>query len=148
MLWGGSGIRWAGRWRLCSWRWPVSLCRPSFVLSALDGAGASVSAGDRISMTLADITGLGPLYLVFILIGFLIAFLAGALVVRFTPLPRTLVYAAAGAVCIFVMLLLMREVFFGVPVISGARSLAGEISQAVCGAAAGAFFAWTTNRQG
>lgn len=124
------------------------IVQTQFVLSALNGAGASVSAGDRLSMTLADIAGLGPLYLVFILIGFLIAFLAGALVVRFTPLPRTLVYAAAGAVCMFVMLTLMREVFFGVPVISGARSMAGEISQAVCGAAAGAFYAWTTSRQG
>lgn len=119
-----------------------------FVLSALGAAGAEVSLGDRLSMTLADIAGLAPLYLVFIVIGFVIAFLAGALVVRFTPLPRGLVYGVAGAVCMFVMLALMREVFFGVPVIAGARSLTGEISQAVCGALAGAFFAWTTSRQG
>lgn len=124
------------------------IVQTQFVLSGLAAAGAEIAAGDRISMTIADIAGLGPLYLVFILIGFLIAFLAGALVVRFTPLPRTLVYAVAGAVCMFVMLALMREVFFGVPVISGARSLAGEISQAVCGACAGAFYAWTTHRQG
>ena len=123
------------------------IVQTQFVLAALSEAGAGITAQDRISMTLADIAGLGPLYLVFILIGFLIAFLAGALVVRFTPLPRTLVYAVAGAVCMFVMLTLMREVFFGVPVISGARSLAGEISQAVCGAAAGNFFAWLTSRQ-
>lgn len=124
------------------------IVQTQFVLAALSAAGADIAAGDRISMTLADIAGLGPLYLVFILIGFLIAFLAGALVVRFTPLPRTLVYAVAGAVCMFVMLSLMREVFFGVPVISGARTLAGEISQAVCGAVAGALFAWITRRHG
>lgn len=124
------------------------IVQTQFVLSALARAGVQISTGDRISMTLADIAGLGPLYLVFILIGFLIAFLAGALVVRFAPLPRTLVYAAAGAVCMFVMLMLMREVFFGVPVIAGARSLAGEISQAVCGALAGVFYARITNRQG
>ncbi|AZU05067.1 hypothetical protein X907_2555 [Glycocaulis alkaliphilus] len=124
------------------------IVQTQFVLSALAGAGAQISAADRLSMTLADMAGLGPLYLVFILIGFLIAFLAGALVVRFTPVPRTAVYAVAGAVCMFVMLMLMREVFFGVPVIAGARSLAGEISQAVCGALAGVFYAWMTSRQG
>lgn len=123
------------------------IVQTQFVLAALSGAGATISTGDRLSMTLADMAGLGPLYLVFILIGFLIAFSAGALVVRLTPLPRTLVYAVAGAVCMFVMLTLLREVFFGVPVIAGTRSLAGEISQAVCGALAGVFFAWTTNRQ-
>lgn len=124
------------------------IVQTQFVLSALAGAGAQVSPGDRLSMTLADIAGLGPLYLVFIVIGFVIAFLAGALVVRFTPLPRALVYGAAGAVCMFVMLALMREVFFGVPVIAGARSLAGELSQAICGALAGVFYAWVTHRQG
>ncbi|MFC4725340.1 hypothetical protein AB6B38_09360 [Glycocaulis abyssi] len=124
------------------------IVQTQFVLAALSGAGADVSAADRLSMTLADIAGLGPLYLVFILIGFVIAFAASALVLRLAPLPRTLVYAVAGSVCMFVMLTLMREVFFGVPVIAGARSLTGEISQAVCGALAGVFYAWMTNRQG
>lgn len=123
------------------------IVQTQFVLAALSAAGAEISAGDRLSMTVSDVAGLGPLYLVFILIGFAIAFGAGALLLRFAPLPRTIVYAVAGAVCMIVMLMLMREVFFGVPVIAGARSLAGEISQAVCGAAAGAFFAWTTSRQ-
>jgi hypothetical protein len=124
------------------------LVQTQFVLAGLADAGASISLGNRLSMTLADIAGLAPLYGVFILIGFAIAFLAGALAVRFTPVPRTLVYAVAGAVCMFVMLALMREVFFGVPVIAGARSLAGEVSQGVCGALAGIFYAWSTHRQG
>ncbi|MGP1274487.1 MAG: hypothetical protein ACQRW7_03600 [Caulobacterales bacterium] len=124
------------------------IVQTQFVLSGLASAGAEISTGARISMTLADMAGLGPLYLVFILIGFIIAFLAAALVVRITPLPRTIVYGVAGAVCMFVMLALMREVFFGVPVIAGARSLAGEVSQAICGAAAGVFYAWVTHRKG
>jgi hypothetical protein len=120
------------------------IVQTQFVLSALKTTGAPVEAGDRIAMTGADLIGLGPLYAALIAIGFLIAFLAAGLVLRVIALPRVLVFAAAGAVCIAVMLVLMREVFFGVPVIAGARTLAGQAGQAACGALAGAAFALLT----
>ncbi len=115
-----------------------------FVISALKTAGAPTGMGDRIAMTGADLIGLGPLYGALIAIGFLIAFLAAALLLRVVALPRAVVFAVAGAVCIAVMLVLMREVFFGVPVIAGARTLAGQAAQAACGASAGAVFAMLT----
>ncbi len=117
------------------------IVQTQFVLGALAGVGAEIGIGDRLAMTRDDLMGLGPLYAIFILIGFLIAFSASALLLRFVKLPRAIVYAVAGAVCMFVMLALMREVFFGVPVIAGARSLAGELAQALCGALSGLVFA-------
>jgi hypothetical protein len=120
------------------------IVQTQFVISALTATGAPVALNDRLAMTGADLIGLGPLYGALIAIGFLIAFLAAALVMRVVALPRALVFAAAGAVCIAVMLVLMREVFFGVPVIAGARTLAGQAGQAACGALAGAVFAGLT----
>lgn len=122
------------------------IVQTQFVLSALKDIGAPVGVGDRIAMTGADLIGLGPLYAALIAIGFVIAFPAAALALRVAALPRTLVFAAAGAVCVGAMLVLMREVFFGVPLIAGARTLAGQSGQAVCGALAGAAFALMTRR--
>lgn len=123
------------------------IIQTQFVLAALSDAGAVIGMTDRLTMTRDDLMGFGPLYAVFILIGFGIAFSASALLLRFVKLPRAIVYAVAGAVCMFVMLALMREVFFGVPVIAGARSLAGELAQTVCGAAAGWLYAALTARK-
>ncbi|MCC5982285.1 MAG: hypothetical protein JJU26_11270 [Oceanicaulis sp.] len=123
------------------------IIQTQFVLGALSDAGAVIGMADRLAMTRDDLMGFGPLYAVFILIGFLVAFSVSALLLRFVKLPRTIVYAVAGAVCMFVMLMLMREVFFGVPVIAGARSLAGELAQTVCGAAAGWLYAALTARK-
>lgn len=123
------------------------IVQSQFVVAGLEGVGAQVAFGDRLAMTRDDLVGFGPLYAIFILIGFLIAFTVSALVLRFVKLPRALVYAVAGAVCMFVMLALMREVFFGVPVIAGARSLAGELAQAASGAVAGFVFAFMTRQK-
>ena len=63
----------------------------------------------------------------------------GAAACRHTA-PRALVFAAAGLVCMLVMLTLMKEVFFGVQIIAGARSLPGFWTQAIAGALAGLAF--------
>lgn len=123
------------------------IVQTQFVLGALTGVGAEISFADRLAMTRDDLVGLGVLYAIFILIGFLVAFSVSALVLRFVKLPRAAVYAVAGAVCMFVMLALMREVFFGVPVIAGARSLTGELAQAASGAAAGLVYVFLTRKR-
>lgn len=116
----------------------------AFVLASLSDVGAEIGAGAALAMMGADIVGLGPLYGVFIAIGFLIAFLVAALAGRWLPAPRTLVFIAAGAVCMAVMLTAMREVFFDVQLIAGARSLPGFLAQAAVGGACGALFAALT----
>jgi hypothetical protein len=58
-------------------------------------------------------------------IGLLVAFPVAALVHRVTKLSRVLVFAGAGLVCMLVMLLAMEQVFFGVQLVAGARTLPG-----------------------
>ena len=115
-----------------------------FVLAALSGVGAQISAGEAAGMIAADLAGLGPLYGAFIAIALLVAFPAGALVHRITPLPRALVFAGAGLVAMAVMLAAMEQVFFGVQLIAGARTLSGFAAQMLAGLVAGYAFAALT----
>lgn len=115
-----------------------------FVLAALSGVGADIAAGEAAGMILADLAGLGPLYSGFIAVALLAAFLAAALVHRLTALPRALVFAGAGLVAMAVMLLAMEQVFFGVQLIAGARTLSGFAAQMAAGLVAGYAFAALT----
>lgn len=122
----------------------ATILQSVFVLIALAGVGAQIGAGDAAGMMLADLAGLGPLYGAFIALALLVAFIAAAVTHRFTPLPRTLVFAAAGLAAMAVMLLAMEQVFFGVQLIAGARSAAGFTAQLLAGLAAGYAFAALT----
>ncbi len=115
-----------------------------FVLAALSGVGAQIGAGAAAGMILADLAGLGPLYGAFIALALLAAFLAGAGLHRVTPLPRGLVFAAAGFVAMGVMLTAMEQVFFGVQLIAGARTFSGFAAQMIAGLVAGFAFAALT----
>ena len=118
-----------------------------FVLTALADVGAPITSGDALGMIVADLGALAPLYGALIAIAFAAAFLAGGLVVRASPLPRLLVYGAAGLIAMAVMLAAMEPVFFGVQPIAGARSLAGQALQAGLGCLAGLIYAALTARR-
>lgn len=110
------------------------------VIGGLSGAGAPVGFSDRISMTLFDLYHFGTLYGMFIMIAFLIAFAAGLIVFRLAKFGRPIVFVTSGAVAIFVMLWLMQQVFFGVPIVAGARDMAGLIWQVFAGGLGGLVF--------
>lgn len=118
-----------------------TVAQTQFVLAALADVGAKASLGDRLSMTGADLIGFAPLYGAIIAMGFAIAFAAAAFVARLGRLPRLAVFAVAGGVCIWLMLALMRQAFFGVPLIAGTRTVSGEMVQIATGVLAGAVFA-------
>ena len=124
-----------------------TIAQTQFVLGALEAAGATVSFADRLAMTAADLIGFAPLYAVIVALGFLLAFALAALLLRRASLPRIPVFALAGAACIALMLVLMREVFFGIPLIAGARTAAGVLAQIACGATAGLVFAILSRRE-
>ena len=136
-------------WLACVFGMAVTatIVQTQFVISALKDVGATIGFGDRISMTLDDLLGFGPLYAAFIAIGFALAFFAAWLVRRLAGLPAGPVYAVAGGVCMWVMLFLMEQVFFGVPVIAGARTAGGVAAQMALGALWGWLFAaWVRGR--
>ncbi len=122
----------------------ASIFSTQFVIGGLKTAGAHVNMGQRFSMTLYDMINMGPLYAIFITIGLLIAFLVAGLIYRTINKKRHLIYTLAGAACFIVMLYLMKAVFFGVPIIGGARSILGLAFQALAGAIAGYIFAKLT----
>jgi len=124
----------------------ATLFSTQFVIAGLTQAGAEISLGERLNMTLYDLGHLGRLYGIFILIGLAIAFLAAALVYRFAKTKRALIYVVAGMACFVVMLYLMQAVFFGVPIIAGARSTMGLIFQVLAGGLGGYMFARLTAR--
>ena len=121
-----------------------NIASSQFVISGLNDIGAPITFGDRMSMTVSDIIGFGPLYGIFILIGFLIAFSCAWLVHRFAKTGRTIVYVIAGLTAMLVMLYAMKNVFFGVQLVAGARTGLGLLTQGLVGGFAGYIFARLT----
>ncbi|MGJ8562961.1 MAG: hypothetical protein ACSHXY_05360 [Alphaproteobacteria bacterium] len=118
----------------------ASIISTQRVINALNASGGAASFGDRVSMALYDLLHFGVLYGVFIVIAFLIAFIAGGFVFRFAKTGRFFVYITAGAVAMGVMLFLMKQVFFGVPIVGGARDGAGLALQMFAGGLGGYVF--------
>lgn len=112
-----------------------------FVLTMLSDVGAQIGFGAGASMVFDDLLGFGPIYGVLIAIGLLVALPVASIAHRVTKLPRALVFAGAGAVCMLVMLVAMEQAFFGVQLVAGARTLPGLMGQVLAGAIAG--FAFT-----
>lgn len=117
------------------------------VIGGLNNAGASVPFGERLSMTVYDISHLGTLYGVFIFIAFVIAFLAAARLFQAVEAKREIIYVVAGAVAMFVMLMLMKKAFFDVHIIAGARDGLGIALQMLAGAIGGYVFARLTGAE-
>lgn len=110
------------------------------VISVLNEVGAASGFGERMSMAIYDLLHFAPLYGAFILIAFLIAFLAGGMVYRFAKFGRVIVYSVAGAAAMAVMLYAMKQVFFGVPIVGGARDGLGLALQILAGGLGGVIF--------
>lgn len=111
------------------------------VLARLDNIGADVSLGERLSMTAYDVIYLGQPLLLFIGIALAVAFLTSGLLHHFVKFGRPIIYAVAGAVALLVMLFGMKEAFFDVHLIAGARDSFGIGLQMLAGAIGGLVFA-------
>jgi hypothetical protein len=112
-----------------------------FVMLGLLDVGAPFQIGAFISMVGSDLIGLGPVYAIIIAIGFLIALVVARLILLVLPDMRVVAYSLAGAVCMIVILIAIRELLFGVQLIAGARTLSGLLSQVVAGGVGGYVFA-------
>ena len=109
-------------------------------LTRLEGVGADVGFADRVSMTGYDIFYLGQFYFLFVGIALAIAFLAGGLIFRFAQFGRPLIYAVAGSAALLIMLFLMKQRFFDVHIINGAKDAVGMGLQMIAGALGGVVF--------
>ena len=118
------------------------------VLNQLPDPLGKIGLSERVSTTFYDIQHFGSVYGAFILITFLIAFLAGGLIFRFAKFGRPIVYMVAGAVAMMVMLIAMKQAFFGVDIVAGARDGFGLALQMLSGAVGGYVFARLTKPSG
>lgn len=112
-----------------------TLANSQFVMNA---HGVPVAWGDRINMTMFDISNMVP-YLVIIAVSFLIAFLIAALLKKIFPNLAAIAYPIAGAAAMGTALGLMYIVFQTIP-ISGARSTLGFLAQMIAGGLGGWVF--------
>lgn len=117
-----------------------AIAHTQFVLGRLADLGIDISFSDRLSMTLHDVAGMGPMFGAIIGLGFIVAMGAAALVFWLAGVQRMLIYGVAGAVAVAVALLTMGMVYDITP-IAGARSTAGFIAQMVAGVLGGLTFA-------
>jgi hypothetical protein len=117
-----------------------AVAHSQFIASAVSRLGHPVPLGDRVSWAGHDAVGMFSTYAPIIAIGFLIAFLIAALVVRRLPHLRTIGYTLAGAVAIVAALVVMKQLL-DVTGIASARSALGIVAQGIAGAVGGWVFA-------
>lgn len=123
------------------------LLQTQAVIGRLNGIGAEIGLGERLAMSAYDVFRLGSFYIIFIAIGMLVAYLFGLLVYRLAGFGRWIIFAVAGAVAMFVMLMAMKQAFFDIHMIAGARDGFGIGLQMIAGAVGGLVFAMLTARQ-
>ena len=141
-------LRWIGAWLVAAVSTTVlgSVLQTQRVVGELNAVDGGIGLGERVSATFYDLNHFAVHYGAFILVGTLVAFLAGSLVYRLAGFGRPVVFAVAGAVAMAVMLTLMKEAFFGVQIVAGARFALGFALQIVAGGLGGLVFAWLSSR--
>ena len=122
----------------------ASLMSSYSVISDLREIGAPISDATAALTALYDLLHFAPLFMLFIFIAFLIAFLVGGAIFKTVKFGRTIIYITAGAVAVFVMLYLMQKVFFGIPIVAGARDNLGLALQSLAGGLGGFVFSHLT----
>ena len=110
-----------------------------------EGAPAALAMGDRIEWITHDLVGLEPLFGGLSAIALAVAFFAAGLLARFTGM-RTIVFAIAGAVAIFVLFTALKMTL-GTVGVFGARGMFGLGVQMTAGLIAGLIFATMTHQQ-
>lgn len=102
---------------------------------------------DRIGATWHDLLGMAPTYLPIIAVGFLIAFLVTALIVRFLPDLRRIGYVLAGTIAVLAVHLVLQALLdiHSLPV---TRTLTGLLLQGAAGAVGGYVFVRITRQPG
>lgn len=117
-----------------------SIVQTQFSLAALAALDVPVPLGLRLLTTLQDLAGFAPMLALLVAGGFLPAFLVAALLQRWWPRQRALLYGLAGAAALATILLLM-DATLPITAIGAARSPAGIAALVLAGAAGGLAFA-------
>ncbi len=110
------------------------------VISMLKDVGANIPFTQRLSMTTYDLQHLGTTFIIFVAIAMLTAMTIALLLSRKLPRQSLVLHILAGASSICLLLYFMQMVFFGLPLIAGARDALGMVGQMFAGGLAGYVF--------
>lgn len=117
-----------------------SIIQTQFTLGALAALGAPVGIAARLQTTLQDLAGFAPVFGLVAAAGFIPAFLVAALLARWWPRQRTLLFALAGAAAVGVAILVMNAALPITP-IGATRSAWGLAALTAAGLPGGLLFA-------
>lgn len=115
------------------------------VVVSLRSMNIEVGLAEQVSMMLRDLAGMAGMFLPLIAFGFLVAFLATALICHWWDRWRTPLYVLAGAVAIVAIHVALNLAFQITPV-AIARSSSGLLIQAMAGAVGGYTYAALSQR--
>ena len=118
----------------------ASLFHSQFVMAELTKVGVEILINDRISMSIDDLIGLYPIYIIVIAASLFIAFIVASLLIKQFKLPPLILYFLAGGMGVTVALLAMQPVL-EITLLAGARSSFGFFCQSLSGAMGGLVFA-------
>jgi len=124
----------------------ASVTSTQAVIASLDSMGVDVGMGDRLAMSLRDISGMAPMFLPMVAFALLIAFMTVALLCRWLRrwrLPLYLLAGATGLICIHLGL----HLAFGITPVAIARSGVGLLLQGIAGAIGGFVYLALITRQ-
>ncbi|MBN4046559.1 hypothetical protein JYU02_01015 [bacterium AH-315-P15] len=129
----------------------VTAAATQITLQELVALGIDIPMNVRLESTMRDLAGFSPTLAPLLVIGFLAAFLAAAMVIHFVPSWRTIGYTLAGFATIIVVMAAVKffinmQLYSGITPVPAARTLAGLMIMAAGGALAGLTFAATTRR--
>lgn len=113
-----------------------SVVQSQLNLARIVALGGPVTIDARLATTWHDLVHFAPTFAAIVALGFLIAFVVAALIVRRVPRSRVFWHALAGATAIATALLLMQYLL-GLQPVAAARDGFGLAALAVCGAIGG-----------
>lgn len=122
-----------------------SIMQTQFNLGFLQDLGVPIPLKMRLLTTAHDLWSFAPTFAMVVAIGFLIAFMVAARIIKDRPRLMTLGYILAGGVAIFAALLAM-QLIFGSPPLAAARTASGFMSLVACGCIGGFTFTFSLKR--
>jgi hypothetical protein len=118
-----------------------SVLQTQFNLANLQALGAPMPLTVRLQTTGLDLLGFSPTFALLVILGFLFALPTAHLLARSWPTGRWLLFALAGALAVWLALVLVNALLPMPTLIGANRSLSGTLGLMTCGSCGALLFA-------
>ncbi len=113
-----------------------SIVQTQFNLAEIASLGAAIDIGTRLATTWHDLIYFSPIFAILIAIAFAVAWPVAALLQRWFPAQRTLLFVLAGGSSVWTLLAIMNQAL-PVTAIAASRTPVGSLALASVGLLAG-----------